>query len=76
MSEENVQFRVAHHSVTGGRIVEVWNAEGTALLGVIYPTSSGIKFVSKYITNHPHLVVIDPAEPPAVLISLEKEPSQ
>ena len=56
----------------GCPIVQVWSAGGEKLLGVLYPTPDGVKFVSKYITNHPLIVAIDPDEPLAILISLEK----
>lgn len=71
MSTENLVFRQAIHWRTAEAVIEVWSADAKKLLGVLYPTPSGVKFVSKYITNHPHLVVVDPAEPPAVIITLE-----
>jgi hypothetical protein len=52
----------------------VWDVEEAILLGVLYPTPMGAKFVSKFITNHPLLVVISPDDPPAVIVSLERFP--
>jgi hypothetical protein len=77
LADPKVKFRQKDHALTAGeraRVVEVWSADETTLLGVLYPTAVGVKFVSKFITNHPQLVVIDPAEPPAVVISLEGLP--
>jgi hypothetical protein len=78
----NVKFRQKDHIIASKtredrhidttRVVEVWSADEQTLLGVLYPTPNGVKFVSKYITNHPHLVTVDPAEPPAVIIRLER----
>jgi hypothetical protein len=65
-----LQLKQAVHSARDEAIVEVWDADKRTLIGVLYPTPTGVKFVSKFITNHPHLVVIDPCVPPAVLISL------
>ena len=67
----NVQFRDGLHAKTGERITEVWDAREQELLGVLYPTPFGVKFVSKYITNHPRIVTIDPDDPAAILISLD-----
>jgi hypothetical protein len=68
---KDVKTRDDRHIATT-RVVEVWSADEQTLLGVLYPTPNGVKFVSKYITNHERLVVLDPAEPPAVVISLER----
>lgn len=65
-----LRFREAVHIGTGVPVTEVWSADEKELIGVLYPTTNGVKFVSKYITNHPQLVVVDPVEPPAVIITL------
>jgi hypothetical protein len=53
-----LQLKQAVHSARDEAIVEVWDADKRTLIGVLYPTPTGVKFVSKFITNHPHLVVI------------------
>lgn len=83
MPDPTVKFCQKDHVLPGktgerARVVEVWDAGETTLLGVIHPTAHGLKFVSRYITNHPHLVVVDPGEPPrmtaAVIVTLEGLP--
>jgi hypothetical protein len=79
MEADKVKFRQKDHiaqrerepSGIKTRVVEVWSSDEQTMLGVLYPTATGVKFVSKYITNHPLLVAVDPANPPAVVISLE-----
>jgi hypothetical protein len=68
----NLKLTPAIHKLTGEAIVEVWDLEKDELAGVLYPTPTGVKLVSKYITNHPLLVTIDPGEPPAIIIRLDR----
>ena len=77
-AEPKLKFRQKDHALDRGgersRVVEVWSADETKLLGALYPTARGVKFVSKFITHHAQLVVIDPDELPAIVISLEGLP--
>ena len=53
-------FRLAFHTVTGRRIVEVW--EGDQLIASIYPEHRGVKIVSKF-----SMATIMDERPPAAL---------
>ena len=57
------------HTITGATMFELRDEDGRLVAG-IYATDDGLKVVSKYITNHPLLVAIDPNEPPAIVINL------
>jgi len=56
--------------------VEIFELRDDAdmLIACIYPTRTGLKIVSAFIRNHPLLVLIDPDDPPAILINLEGLP--
>jgi len=63
-------MRLQPHTLKRGvQLVAVTDDSG-ALLCAIYETPRGLKIVSKYIENRPDLVVIDPDEPPALLVNL------
>lgn len=68
----NLQFRPTIHTATGELIMELVSPDGRQLIGTIYPTPQGLKLVSKHITNHDAIAVIEPKEPRAVLINLER----
>ncbi len=64
-----MKLETAPHSQNGSTVFEIRTDSGE-LVGVVYPSPRGVKIVSKYITNHDYLFVIDPDDPPAVLIDL------
>ena len=66
-----MRLQLAPHSHKSDSIVELRTDAGE-LVACIYSSARGLKIVSKYILNHPMLVAIDAAEPPAMLIDLAR----
>ena len=64
-----MKLETAPHTENGSTVVEIRTDAGE-LAGVVYASTRGVKIVSKYITNHEYLLVIDPGDPPAVLVDL------
>jgi hypothetical protein len=64
-----VSLKMAFHSVTGRRLVEVYDNAGQLVAG-IYPDAetNGINIISKYLNG----VVIDEKEPPAVTVKFKR----
>jgi hypothetical protein len=56
------------HLVTGSAVCEIWHAG--EMIGTIYAAARGVKIVSKYIENTTDLVIIEAAEPPALLVNI------
>ena len=69
-----VTLRTAPHTRTEDTVVEIW--DGNRMIGVIYPAPRGIKVISKYIENRPDLLLVEPDEPPAILVNLIAEESR
>jgi hypothetical protein len=65
-----MQLVIDEHHHDGRAVCEIHDDEG-GLVGVIYPTSHGVKLVSKYLGVREDQLVIDPAQPPALLVNLK-----
>ena len=63
------ELRMSKYSLTGGKIVEVW--EDGRFIAAIYPKDRGVKIVSKYLDNRRRdLVTVDPSYPPALHVNI------
>lgn len=60
------QLRIAEHSIHWERKAVEIHHPTMGLIGVIYPTESGVRIVSKYLSRK--RIAIDPVEPPALEI--------
>ena len=67
------EFKVAAHSVATGRQVIEIHHQKLGLLGVIYPSSQGVRIVSKYFAGKELdvLLEVSPEFPPALEINIE-----
>lgn len=67
------------HTSKSAAVIEIWETGpvdhpmAERLLGVIYPTSRGVKIISKYIEARDDLLQVEALEPAAVLVNLLRE---
>jgi hypothetical protein len=64
-----MKLQLAERSHKPDAVVELRTEDGQ-LVATVSATEDGLRIVSKYIVNHPALVMIEVQEPPALRIDL------